>query len=191
MEAAKKQIITIAGGPGSGKSSTAKTVTAALGFQHFSSGDLFRALGKEMGFDVLNANLTAEQDSEIDHAVDGRLREIGATEDELVVDSRMAWYWMPQSYKVFLELDLLGAAKRILDGMDDARLASEHVHRDPQEYATILQKRLDSEKRRYRKLYDVDPFDTSHYDLVVDSARYNLEQVVEQILAGFHEWLKR
>ncbi len=188
MEVVKKQIITIAGGPGSGKSSTAKAITAALGFQHFSSGDLFRAIGKEMGFDVLNANLTAEENSEIDHAVDGRLREIGATEDKLVVDSRMAWHWMPQSYKVFLKLDLLDAARRILAGIDDARLASEHVHRDPKEYAALLQKRLDSEQRRYKNLYQVDPFVMGHYDLVIDSARYDLEQVVEQVLSGFQTW---
>ncbi|MGZ6005361.1 MAG: nucleoside monophosphate kinase, partial [Candidatus Saccharimonadales bacterium] len=52
----KRQIITIAGRPGSGKSTTAKMVASKLSFEHFSSGDLFRAIAKEWGIDVLQAN---------------------------------------------------------------------------------------------------------------------------------------
>lgn len=186
----KQQIITIAGRPGSGKSTTAKTVAAQLGFRHFSSGDLFRALAKERGVDVLQANVTAEENAEIDHLVDGRLQEIGANEDRLVIDSRTAWHWIPGSFKVFLDLDLEVAARRILNGMDDARLASEHIHRDPAEYALLLERRLASETRRYKKLYGIDPYDMSNYNLVVDSATNNLNQVVELVLSGFKDWLK-
>jgi len=186
----KKQIITIAGRPGSGKSTTAKGVTAYLGFQHFSSGDLFRALAREKGVDVLQANLTAEENAEIDHAVDGRLREIGKTENQLVIDSRTAWHWMPQSYKVFLDLDLEVAAQRILNNMDDARLESEHIHRDPAEYANVLRRRLDSETRRYKVLYDIDPYDLSNYDLVVDTGTNNPEQAVDKIIEGYKKWLE-
>lgn len=184
----KKHIITIAGRPGSGKSSTAKAVTAQLGYQHFSSGDLFRALAKERGIDLLQANFTAEENTEMDKLVDGRLQEIGKTEDQLVIDSRIAWHWMPESFKVFLDLDLNIAAQRILDGMDDARLASEHIHRDPAEYAQNLKHRLDSETRRYRALYDIDPYDMSNYDLVIDTAAHNLQEVAELILTAFKDW---
>src|SRR5947209_7447349 len=98
----KRRIITISGRPGSGKSTTAKAVAASLGFPHFSSGDLFRLLAKERGIDVLQANLSAEQNAELDRLVDGRLQEIGREDNELVIDSRMAWHWMPTSFKVFL-----------------------------------------------------------------------------------------
>lgn len=190
LKQAKKQIITIAGRPGSGKSSTAKGVTALLGFQHFSSGDLFRALAKEQGIDLMQANLTAEENTEVDKLVDARLREIGANEDQLVIDSRIAWHWIPASFKVFLDLDLETAARRILDDMDDIRLASEHIHRDPVEYAQILQKRLESENRRYKALYNIDPYDMSNYDLVIDTAANDLEKAIEQIVQGFRSWLK-
>lgn len=187
----KKRIITIAGRPGSGKSTTAKAVAAELGYQHFSSGDLFRALGKERGLDVLQTNLTAEQNAEVDHLVDERLQAMGEQEDQLVVDSRLAWHWMSRSYKVFLDLDLKVAADRILANMDEARLASENIHRDPAEYAKLLQQRLDSESRRYKALYAVDPYDTSNYDLIIDTETSNIEQTIEQVLQGFRTWLER
>lgn len=190
MEAKRTKIITIAGRPGSGKSSAAKAVTAELGYQHFSSGDLFRALGKDRGADVFQANLSAENDAEIDHLVDARIQHIGNTEDRVVIDSRTAWHWIPGSFKVFLDLDLQIAADRILSSMDDARLASEHVRRDPVEYADILKQRLESESRRYKALYDIDPYVMSNYDLVIDTEKNNLEQVAELIVAGYKSWLE-
>ncbi len=186
----KKHIITIAGRPGSGKSTTAKAVAARLGFEHFSSGDLFRALAKEHDIDVLQANLTAEQNAEIDHLVDGRLRELDTLADKLIVDSRTAWHWMPDSFKVFLNLDLTIAAQRILSDMSDSRMDSEHIPRDPAQYALILQRRLDSEARRYKTLYDIDPYDMNNYDLVVDTAANDAKRVTELVVQGFENWLK-
>ncbi len=185
----KKHIITIAGRPGSGKSTTSKAAAAQLGYEHFSSGDLFRALGQERGLDVHRANLVAEQENEIDHLVDQRLREIGATQDEVVIDSRTAWHWMPMSFKIYLDLDLEIAARRIIQNMDAARLMDEHIPEDPKQYAIVLQQRLDSEARRYKKLYDVNPYDTGNYDLVIDTADKTLEQVVREIIDTYYAWL--
>lgn len=185
----KKHIITIGGRPGSGKSSTARQLALQLGFQHFSSGDLFRALAKEMGIDVLQANLSAEENAEIDHKVDGRLREIGRQDDKLVIDSRTAWHWIPGSYKIFLNLNLRVAAERILNEKDKDRLLNEHVHEDVDEYARTLQRRLDSETRRYKALYDIDPYDMGNYDLVVDTEAHGLDEVVATVLQGYKQWL--
>jgi cytidylate kinase len=184
----KKHIITIAGRPGSGKSITSKTLAKELGYDHFSSGDLFRKLGEELGLDVLNTNLNAEQNKSIDHAVDAKLRELGETEDNLVIDSRTAWHWMPQSFKVFLDLDLDVAAQRIIANMDEERMKSENVPSDNHEYALQLQERLNSETRRYKSLYEIDPYDTSNYDLVVDTDKNSIEKVVHIIRDAYHRW---
>jgi cytidylate kinase len=186
----KKHIITIAGRPGSGKSSTAKAVAAQLGFKHHSSGDLLRSLGAEMGLDILQTNLTAEKDAELDRRVDERQTQMGKTEDQLVVDARMAWHFIPSSFKVFLDLDLVTAAQRVLAGIDEARISSEHIPRDPKEYAEMLKLRLESEARRYKTKYDANPYDTSNYDLVVDTAAHNLEGVVALVIKGYQDWLK-
>jgi CMP/dCMP kinase len=191
MKMQKKHIITIAGRPGSGKSTTSKGVAARLGYQHFSSGDLFRAIGKERGIDVTQTNLVAEQEAEIDHLVDQRLRDIGANEDERVIDSRLAWHWMPNSFKVYLDLDLEVAAGRILKNMDPERLKSEPQATDVTSYAADVQKRLNSEMRRYKALYGADPSDLKNYDLVIDTAVNNSEQVIQKVIDAFHAWLQR
>jgi cytidylate kinase len=185
----KKHIITIAGKPGSGKSTASKGVAKTLGFQHFSSGDFFRAIGQERGIDVFQANLVAEKEAEIDYLVDEKLRTLGAQEDNLVIDSRMAWHWMPYSFRVYLDLDLMVAAERIITSLDDVRMEVEDIPGSPAEYAARLQDRLDSEIRRYDTLYQVNPYDPSNYDLVIDTAVNGPAAVQALVLENFQTWL--
>ncbi len=192
----KKSIITIAGKPGSGKSSTAKLLAEKLGYDHFSSGDLFREIARTRGQNVKQANLDAESkaldDKNIDFLVDERLREIGRTEHHKVIDSRTAWHWMPDAFKLFIDLDLIVAADRIIKSMeaeDVAGARNEHIPSSPKEYAVELQERLDSETRRYESLYGIDPYDLSNYNLVINSGIQTLEEVVGEIFAAYNAWL--
>ncbi len=187
----KKNIITIAGKPGSGKSTTAKQLATKLGYKHFSSGDLFRQLGKERGTDVLDTNRVAETNKEIDLLVDQKLQQLGKEEDKLVIDSRLAWHWIPQSFKVYLELDLRVAAKRIINNMSKDRRRAEHIPADPDAYAKILSERLASESKRYLNLYQQNPYQKKNYDLVVDTEANNVEVVIHLIETAFTAWLKK
>jgi len=187
----KKEIITISGRPGSGKSTASKAIAKELGYEHFSSGDLFRAIGKERGYDVHDTNLLAEKEKEIDTLVDQRLRDIGAKQNQVALDSRMAWHWMPDSFRVFLDLDLEIAAKRILDNMEPERIMHEHIPNDPKKYAARLQSRLDSESKRYQSLYKVNPYYKKNYDLVIDTSNKNPKEVLDEILEAYQIWLKK
>lgn len=139
---------------------------------------------------MFQANLAAEGEKEIDHLVDNKLKTLGEQEDHMVIDSRMAWHWMPYSYQVYLDLDLVVAAERIIESLDDARLEAEEIPKNPEEYATRLQDRLDSEIRRYQNLYQVNPYDPNNYDLVVDTALNGPESVQQKIIDGFNNWIK-
>lgn len=188
----KKNIITIAGKPGSGKSTTGRLLAECLGYEHFSSGDLMRKLGEERGLDIDRTNTANKTDKTFDEAVDSTLRQMGDTHDRLIVDSRMAWHWMPYSFKVYLQLDLDAAARRIVSGsVDKSRHMSEAVGDDPLEYAKRLQLRLETEEQRYSTMYGVNPYDETNYDLVVSTADYSPGEVVHQIVNAYNEWLKK
>jgi cytidylate kinase len=184
----KKHIITIAGKPGSGKSTTSSLVAEALQFKKFSSGDFFREIAKERGIDVLEANKTAEDEKEIDHMVDQKLRELGSNHDQMVIDSRMAWHWMPYSFRVYLDLDLIVAAERIIANHKGRQ--DENIPTSVEAYAQLLQARLASESKRYMNLYQVNPYDPANYDLVVDTAVHNPQAVQKLILEGYENWLQ-
>src|ERR1035437_2410244 len=109
----KKHIITIAGKLGSGKSSTAKMVAEILNYKHYSTGDFMRSIADEKGIPLVKFNKIAENDPSIDKILDDRNKEIGNMEN-IVLDSRLGFYFIPESFKVFLELDPSIASERIL-----------------------------------------------------------------------------
>lgn len=184
----KSRIITIAGTLGSGKSSTAKVVAADLGYKHFSSGDLFRAMASERNLTIEEINLKAELEHEIDHAVDERLKEM-SRENDLVIDSRMAYHWMPNSFRVFLSLDPHIAAQRIHDHIKKEGRASQADEGIESIYQNTIARRA-SEIKRYKHLYNVDISDLSSFNLVVDTEKNNLDTVVEIILSAYKKWLE-
>jgi cytidylate kinase len=183
----KKEIITIGGLLGSGKSSTAKTVASALGFQHFSSGDLFRQLAAERGESIEAMNISAEVQRDIDVKVDNLLQEMYRTEEKLVIDSRMAWHWMPGSFKVFLVLDADTAAQRIFSHLQQGGRTSEDAT-SVEEVRNSIDRRFASEQKRYAGLYRVNPTDPLNFDIVINTEHNDLETVSAMLLAAYRAW---
>lgn len=188
MNPAKKSIITIAGSLGSGKSSTGKALAAALGFKHYSSGDLFRKMAAERGLSIEAINQTAEDQKHLDYEVDSWLRGLYERESDFVVDSRMAWHWMPGSFKLYLALDPQTAAQRIFDHVRQESRVSEEAESVESVRASIA-RRFESEQKRYFDLYGVDPTDTLNFDVVLATKHNDLKTVTSMALASFTAWL--
>jgi cytidylate kinase len=183
----KREIITVAGSPGSGKSATAKAVAAALGFRHFSSGDRFRQLAAARGESIEAMNISAEVQREIDLEVDNLLKEMYRAERRLVIDSRMAWRWMPRSFKVFLVLDPDTAAERIFDHLRLEGRISEAAESVAEVRASI-ERRSASERKRYAALYAVDVTDPLNFDVVINTRHNPLPTVTGMLRAAFRAW---
>ena len=187
----KKEIITICGGLGSGKSSTAKLVAEKLGFRHFSSGDLFRQVGLEMELSINEINKKAETSPEIDKKTDEKLRNL-RNEDKLVIDSRTAYHWIPESFKVYLDLSPEIAKDRVVNSLKEnpLRQQSEQVATPEEAYKKIME-RFESEQKRYWDLYKINNSDKKNYDLVVDTNKSNLKQVVDIIVLEYKKWITK
>ncbi len=182
----KKPIITIAGVPGAGKSTTAKKVATHLGYSHFSSGDIFRDIASEYGVDIASLNKIVEDEKEIDFRVDQRLRDIGVQEKDVVIDSRTAFHWIPDSFKVYLKLDPDTAAKRVFTQIQVGGRMSQTAS-TIQDVKIDIETRITSELKRYAKLYELDYTQEKHYDLVIDTARHSIDEVVEMIVAEYRK----
>lgn len=187
----KKEIITIAGSNGSGKSSTAKGVAKELGFKHFSSGDFMRQIAKEENTTLEELGKLAENKDWVDKKLDDSVRQAGS-ENKVVIDSRLAFHWIPDSFKVYLDLDPETAAQRMLDDMKNnpARLWENNGQVESKEKMIEKSaKRLASERKRYFELYGIkDHKDKKNFDLVVDTNKNNLQQVVNIIVSEYRKW---
>ena len=183
----KSKIITIAGSLGGGKTSTAKRVSIKLDYHHFSSGDLFRAVAAERGVTVEEINRQAELEQQIDHDVDERLKQM-AHEDNLVIDSRLAFHWMPNSFKVYLSLDPAIAAERIYKHIKENGRVSEEAE-SVEKVLESIQNRHASEQKRYSDLYGVNVHDLTPFNLVINTAEKDLETVSLEIVEAYTRWL--
>lgn len=186
----KRQIITVAGSPGSGKSSTAKALAAVLGFRHFSSGDRFREIAARRGESIEAANISAEIQRDIDLEVDRQLQQMYAAEKAIVIDSRMAWRWMPQSFRVYLVLDPETAAARIFGQLRHEGRRSEDAH-TVEEVRRSIARRFASERKRYAALYGVDFTDPLNFDLVVNTRENDLATATAIVEAAYRAWSGR
>ena len=178
----KRNIITICGVLGSGKSTAAKRVSTALEYPHFSAGDFMREMATERGISLAELGPLAESDPGIDKEIDRRQKDYMDTHDNFVIDSRLGWFFAPDSFKVFLALDSQTSAERVfadLNSRNTARFGETSTQ--VQSIEDLKKKqfdRLQSEQARYKEYYDIDNmFDLSHFDLIIDTKENNPEAV--------------
>ena len=105
-----------------------------------------------------------------------------------MIDSRMAFHWMPDSFKVFLDLDPQMAAERTFAHIQKiGRLSQKGSSVDEVRENTF--KRVESERKRYLNLYNVDITDKTRFDLVVDTGTENLDGVINIVIKFYQKWL--
>ena len=184
----KKEIITISGFPGSGKSSTADGVAKELGFKRFSSGDFMRTVALDRGMTLNELSVLAETDHSIDQAIDEEVKKAGYMTG-IVIDSRLGFHWIPESFKVYLDLPPEIAKERIFNNFKDNALRKQSE--DSSNADDVYQKittRIASEKKRYQDLYGVDYTDKGNFDLVVDTDKHDLGAVIGKIIEEYKRW---
>lgn len=186
----RPHIITLSGKPGSGKSSTADKVAELLGYTRYSSGELVRRVLKKHGISLADFNARAKQDHSLDQEIDEELRRL-RKEKDIVIDARLGFYWIPESFKVYLELDTDVAIARIYkDAVENLNRGSEvSLSGSIHDIQTQVLQRMHDEQTRFRNLYGIDPYDTSNFDLVINTARHSPQTVALTIFDNYKKWL--
>lgn len=175
--------LSLTGNLGSGKSSLGRELIAR-GFEIVSSGDIFRGLAAEKGVSIVEMNKIAENDKSIDKMVDERTIALGKEKDHTIFDSRMGWYFVPDSFKVFVMVDLMEAGRRVYH---DSLRQAERYERE-EDAVKALYTRQSLEKERYGQLYGVNYYHLENYDLVIDSTNASPAQLAEEIIRRFEQF---
>ncbi len=186
----RKHIITISGKPGSGKSSTADKVAEMLSYTRHSSGDMVRAVLSKSRLTLAEYNEKAKSDHALDDRVDDMLRALRDKSD-IVVDSRLGFYWIPESFKVYLDLDMEVATVRIYkDAVSNtARSGAGEGTASLADVTNQVRDRMEAERARFRTLYHVDPYNLAHFDLVIDTSRHSPQTVALTVFDTYRRWL--
>lgn len=175
-------IITLTGLPGAGKSTIAKLLSEKLGFPWYSMGDLRGKLAQERGMTIDEFNHLGETESFTDEDIDKYQTKLGQEQDRLIIDGRLSWHFIPNSLKVFLDVDEQEAARRIYDAAKNGLRKDEKPFSSEENVKERVHARLASDQKRYQQYYQLDYLDRSNYDLVIDTTHLTPEQIVQTIL---------
>lgn len=182
------QIITISGTPGSGKSTVAQILAEKLKADRIYVGAIRRELAREKGMTLEQLNQYAlthpETDVDIDQKTANDAKEAART-NIVIVEGRTQFYFLPESYKIYIKCDLAEGVKRIWQQIQDetaSKKRNEAVAKSRAELKKSIQDRIASDKKRYKKYYNLDHTNESHYNLVVDTTKITAKQAAALIL---------
>ena len=177
-------IITITGDLGSGKSTVSGLLQKHLKYDYIYTGKIMRELADKYNMTTIELNKYAETHPEIDEEIDSTFKSLNNSSN-LIVDSRLAWFFIPQSFKVFLKTNLVVSAHRISN--DNQRINERYSSKE--EAAHKIIERKASENKRYMDLYGANCADITHFNLIIDTSFINPQKAADIILAGYKEWL--
>lgn len=178
--------ITITGQLGSGKSTICNLIRDKYGYEIFSTGSIQREVAREKGITTLELNKLMEVDHSLDDIIDATTTRLSVErkDDKLIFDSRMAWHFAKDTFKIFIKVDPRVAATRVMANQRGA----EETYTSVEDACAKLVERSRVEQKRFVELYGVDYYDENNYNLVVDSSNLTPDQIVAIIWDSFEAY---
>lgn len=165
--------ITIFGLAGTGTTTVGKLLAARLNAPFMSSGAMFRAKAEELGLSLYEFVELCNKDDSYNKTLDQQVSDYGKANNHFVFESRLAWHFIPDSFKVKMVCDLDTRIKRV-------------AGRDKEPFLEKKEKTLFREeagKRQYEACYGITDFaPDSAFDLVLDSSKTTPEALTLEIL---------
>ena len=179
--------IVISGDLGGGKTTVSSQIAERLGLRRVSMGQLYRNMAQRQGLSAVQMNLNSERDEATDDYIDGLQADLARSGEPLIVDSRLAWHFFADAFKVHLIVDPIEATERVV-----LRPQNEvEAYASIEEAADALQARNNSERKRFLKKYGVDKAKLRNYDLVCDTTHARPERVADYVIAAFESACNR
>ena len=177
-------IISLSGAPGSGKSTIAQMLADKLNWPRYYIGGLRREKAKEKGMTLAEYNKLGETDSVTDQEVDLYQRDLGKSRDNFVIEGRTSWYFIPHSLKIYLDVNLEEGAKRIFANLQRKNERNEDINLNNwQDVMRSNINRLESDKIRYRKYYNIEVYEKNNYDFYLDTTNLAPEEVFKAVIS--------
>jgi cytidylate kinase len=141
---------------------------------------MFRALASEKKMTLGEFEELCRLDDQYDISVDKKVEDYGKSHNDFIFESRLAWYFIPDSFKIYFDCEFEERISRV-------------AYREKKPLEQVREETLDRESaiaERYEKYYGIkDVTDKTNFDLVIDTKVHNLEEVVSLILKTLEDKL--
>lgn len=182
-------IITISGTSGSGKSTVAKILQEKLSAERIYVGGIRRDIARQKGMTLAELNVYAqthpETDVDVDEKAAAEARLLEKKSKIVIVEGRSQFHFLPESVKVFIKVEPKVGTQRIWKDLQRKATRQERNEGNITsltETERSLEEREESDARRFRKYYGINPRDETNYDLILDSTTQSAEEISQKIL---------
>ncbi len=165
--------ITIFGLAGTGTTTLGKMLAKKLECEFVSTGKIFRAKAASLSLDLYQFEKLCNEDYSYDRAIEDEIGLYGKQHDNFVLESRLGWYSIPDSFKIKVICDFETRIKRVAD--------RDNIPYKEAEVKTLF--RENSHIERYAANYGITDFGADHYfDVIIDSTEKNPEHMLQIVV---------
>jgi cytidylate kinase len=165
--------ITIFGLAGTGTSTVGKRLAAELGYSYHSPGAAFRRKAAELGMNLYQFVELCSREPKYNRELDEEIKIFGEQNDDFLVESRLAWYFIPDSFKIKLVCKLEARLERVAkrDGVSLEEARKKTLFRE------------EEGRKQYQEIYGITDFaPDSLFDCVIDTTTTPVPDIVSSIL---------
>ncbi|MBU0647114.1 cytidylate kinase family protein [Patescibacteria group bacterium] len=175
-------IISIAGQAGSGKSTIAQKLAKKLGWQYYDMGTIRRLKAKSLKLSLAEYNKLGENNPQSDLELDQYQKNLSKTLDNFVISGRTSWHFIPNSIKIYLDVEANVGAKRVWLELKKKNSRNEDKNlKTIEDVIKSQQQRIKSDIKRYKKYYQINVYNHKNYDYILDTTSLNKKQVFDNI----------
>jgi cytidylate kinase len=176
-------IVSLSGAVGSGKSTIAQMLSLRLSWPRYYMGGMRREAARAKGMTLAEFNKWGEKNHESDTIVDEYQKELGKTQDNFIIEGRTSWYFIPHSFKIYLDVSREEGAKRVWKNIREnpEKRNEDQTIKSLEDMEKSMETRRQSDDARYKKYYDIDVNDKSHYDYVLDTSSLTKDEVADKL----------
>lgn len=184
-------VVTVGGLHGSGRTTLAKAVAKKYGLDRFSTGEVFRRIAKEKGFELPLFNEVASK--EVDLEIDKQNLEAGEKGGVVIESDMAAWINRSVPGKTVLRIWLDASAET-----RGTRIFNDEKKRESEGYENVgesikkVAERDNADRSRYVRVYNVDIYPNTYeaisaevnrpeYDKIVNTDNLTIEQVAQKV----------
>lgn len=166
--------IILYGESGVGKSTVAKDLARYFNLEKISAGDIMREQAENLGISIYEFDQLCKEDPYYDTFLDEKIEEIGKTKDNIILDGRLAWYFVRTGIKIKLTCSNEVILQRI----------SERENISIEEADKKTKDRQEAYIQRYKELYpqiNYPPKD-EEFDIIHDTTNSTPEKTKKSII---------
>lgn len=159
-----------------------KKLSKHLWYKFMSSWNIMRSWASELWISLYEfEDKIAKNDHNFDKKLDNKVKDFWLKNNNFVFESRLAWYFIQDSFKIYLHCDETERYSRI------------HL-REKWDLQDIIYKNTKRERgvvKRYKSVYPdiLFPPDKKDFDLVIDSTNIKPDEILEIIIVKIREYI--